>query len=470
MIKEHKSVLTKIEIIVDFLILVSASFVTNFFILWFDGIRNFSTYSIIPNINTESYYYLIVLIFSFLTLIFYFFDNAYLYYRFKSKKKLIKQITGGIFKSSIVMFILLIIFDNKEFPIKYFFKYVMVSVTIFIIYRFLVLKIFVILRERGYNIKHIVLLYTNEKNENNFFRLMEKHKDWGLNVIDKININNEDSFEKFFRLLKSYAVDDIYIFPENNSILPGDGFFNYINLSHEFGKNIRFFFESNTIYTKAKPIVSFVDKYPTLLFSQKQILESYAAVKRFVDIIFGLIGSLITISFIPVVGVIIKLTSKGPILFKQLRVGSNGRNFYIYKFRTMYNDAEEKKKDLEQHNELSGAVFKMKNDPRVTKIGKFLRATSLDEFPQFFNVLNGDMSLIGTRPPTPNEVKDYENWQHKRISIKPGITGLWQVSGRNKITDFDEIAKLDIEYIDNWSIWLDVKIFFKTFFALFKGQ
>ena len=145
----------------------------------------------------------------------------------------------------------------------------------------------------------------------------------------------------------------------------------------------------------------------------------------------------------------------------------NGRIFKLYKFRSMYIDAEERKKELASQNEMSGdLMFKLKNDPRVTKIGKFLRKASIDEFPQFLNVLKGDMSLVGTRPPTVDEVRHYKSYHRRRISIKPGITGMWQVSGRNAITNFDEVVTLDTKYIDQWSVWLDLKIIIKTVFVV----
>jgi lipopolysaccharide/colanic/teichoic acid biosynthesis glycosyltransferase len=131
-------------------------------------------------------------------------------------------------------------------------------------------------------------------------------------------------------------------------------------------------------------------------------------------------------------------------------------------------DAEQRKKDLMDKNDLDGAVFKMKNDPRITPIGQFMRKFSLDELPQFINVLKGEMGLVGTRPPTPDEVNQYQKWHHRRISIRPGLTGLWQVSGRNRISNFDEIVKLDLNYIDSWSMWLDIKIIFKTIFVIFQ--
>jgi lipopolysaccharide/colanic/teichoic acid biosynthesis glycosyltransferase len=158
------------------------------------------------------------------------------------------------------------------------------------------------------------------------------------------------------------------------------------------------------------------------------------------------------------------------VFFSQIRVGKNGRKFKIYKFRSMCKDAEQRKKALEDQNEVNGLMFKMTNDPRVTKVGKFIRKTSLDEFPQFFNVLIGDMSLVGTRPPTEDEFIQYEGRHKKRLSLKPGLTGLWQVSGRSNVNEFEEVIKMDIEYIDQWSMLLDVKLILKTIMVMFTGR
>ena len=173
------------------------------------------------------------------------------------------------------------------------------------------------------------------------------------------------------------------------------------------------------------------------------------------------------------------LNSPGPIFFSQLRVGRNGRIFKIYKFRSMYPDAEKKKKELLDSNEMTGCMFKINNDPRIigsgpdgTKhgIGWFIRKTSIDEFPQFWNVLKGEMSLVGTRPPTVDEWNKYEYHHRGRLAIKPGLTGLWQVSGRSNIKDFEEVVKLDVEYIEKWNLGLDIKIIFKTILNLFTGN
>lgn len=193
-------------------------------------------------------------------------------------------------------------------------------------------------------------------------------------------------------------------------------------------------------------------------------------VKRGVDIVGALVGVMITCVVYPFIAVAIKLTSRGPVIFKQVRIGRNGRRFYMYKFRSMYLDAEERKKDLIEKNEVQGLMFKMENDPRITPVGRFLRKTSLDELPQFINVLKGDMSLVGTRPPTVDEFEQYSLHYRRRLSITPGLTGMWQVSGRSDIKDFDEVVKLDLKYIDSWSLSLDLKILLQTIGVVLFGR
>ena len=193
-------------------------------------------------------------------------------------------------------------------------------------------------------------------------------------------------------------------------------------------------------------------------------------IKRLMDIVISIPGIIATGILFIILGPIIYIQSPGPIFFKQVRVGKNGRKFKIYKFRSMYMDAEERKKELMEQNKMQGLMFKMDDDPRITPIGKFIRKTSLDEFPQFINIFKGDMSLVGTRPPTVDEVEKYEEHHKSRLAIKPGLTGLWQVSGRSDITDFEEIVKLDNEYIRNFSLSFDIKIILKTIGVVFKRK
>lgn len=210
--------------------------------------------------------------------------------------------------------------------------------------------------------------------------------------------------------------------------------------------------------------------YTVVTYSINHFDYRRMVVKRLVDIIGGLAGCLITVVITPFIAIAIKADSPGPVFFAQTRIGKNGRRFKIYKFRSMYVDAEERKEELAAQNEMQGLMFKMENDPRITKVGRFIRKTSIDELPQFFNIVRGDMSLVGTRPPTEGEFEQYNSHYRRRISMTPGLTGLWQISGRSEIVDFDEVVKLDLEYIDNWTLGLDIKILLQTVWVVLAGK
>lgn len=225
--------------------------------------------------------------------------------------------------------------------------------------------------------------------------------------------------------------------------------------------------ELNGAHTR---VLSQFGRFHTITYANRVVPMGQLLLKRLLDLTGSLVG-LVLLAFLTILlGPVIKLESPGPIFFSQKRVGRNGRIFKMYKFRSMYADAEQRKAELMAQNEMQGLMFKMEHDPRITKVGAFLRKTSLDEFPQFLNILKGDMSLVGTRPPTLDEFAQYNPYHKKRLSFRPGLTGMWQVSGRSDITDFEEIVRLDVEYIDNWSFWLDLKILFKTFFTVGKGS
>lgn len=210
--------------------------------------------------------------------------------------------------------------------------------------------------------------------------------------------------------------------------------------------------------------------YTVVTYSVNYFDYRRMSIKRLLDIAGGLVGCILTVIITPFVALAIRIDSPGPVFFAQTRIGKNGRRFKIYKFRSMYIDAEERKKELEALNEMQGLMFKMDNDPRITRVGRFLRKTSIDELPQFFNIVKGDMSLVGTRPPTEDEFEQYNSHYRRRISMTPGLTGLWQISGRSEIVDFDEVVKLDLEYIDNWTLGLDIKILFRTIWVVLAGK
>lgn len=219
----------------------------------------------------------------------------------------------------------------------------------------------------------------------------------------------------------------------------------------------------------AKAQLSDLDGMPIISFDSTPAGQWQLAIKRLCDIVVSALGLAILAPLFLAVAALVKVTSRGPVFFRQVRCGSNGRRFTMYKFRTMVADAEARKTELAHLNEMDGPVFKLANDPRLTAIGRWLRKTSIDELPQLINVLKGEMSLVGPRPPVPDEVEKYEAWQRRRLSMRPGITGYWQVNGRNHIKDFDAWTKLDLEYIDRWSLALDTKILLKTIPAVLFG-
>lgn len=294
------------------------------------------------------------------------------------------------------------------------------------------------------------------------------------NQSNKINLDTDE----LIKIIRQQAIDSIIIDVDNqhSEVYKIQSLIDQLNLmgiTVYLSKNTK----SNEILDKIKKLryiqiknkrhIKFGEYYA---IKQYKLSKFDEAIKRIVDIVGQLIGIIISLPIMLTLIVPLKIESPGSFIFKQKRVGRNGRTFYIHKIRSMYIDAEKRKQELISKNEMNGHMFKIEKDPRITRIGRFIRKTSIDELPQFFDVLTGSMSLIGTRPPTIDEFEQYENHHKRRLSMKPGITGLWQISGRNKIQDFEEIVQLDTSYIDNWSIWYDIKILFKTIYVVFKGH
>ncbi len=275
-----------------------------------------------------------------------------------------------------------------------------------------------------------------------------------------------DMKENFMENATFMALDEVFVYaPE----LPQKQIQMILSGFDEMGVDCHYCLELPGMDANRSSIDDF-GGYSVITYTRFQSSYKRLLIKRVMDIAGGLVGMLITLLFFPFVAIAIKLDSPGPVLFSQIRIGRNGRRFKIYKFRSMYVDAEERKKELEKQNEMQGLMFKMENDPRITRVGKFIRKTSIDELPQFYNVLKGDMSLVGTRPPTADEFEKYNQYYRRRISMTPGLTGMWQVSGRSEIEDFDDVVKYDLQYIDNWSLTLDIQILLRTIWVVLAGR
>jgi exopolysaccharide biosynthesis polyprenyl glycosylphosphotransferase len=329
-------------------------------------------------------------------------------------------------------------------------------------------------RAKGFNTSNVVVI--GDSSARSFLRQMVKMKEWGYRV--SAIIGTEDLEQEFGavapflpedtdleRLLRDKTIDELIYckeVPDQNEIE------RLLLCTSEVGVVFRMYSSFFNMLTN-KTHLHYFGTTPMLTISNTPLNYLELRFKDLFDFLFSVFVVVVFSPLFVILALAIKIDSKGPVYFAQKRVGLRGRKFHVFKFRTMVTNAEELKTKLMQQNEMDGPVFKMTNDPRITRVGRFLRKTSLDELPQFFNVLTGDMSVVGPRPPIPEEVKQYESWQLRRLSMKPGITCIWQVSGRNNIP-FDEWMKMDLQYIDNWSLKLDFVIFLKTIRTMVRGD
>ncbi len=353
--------------------------------------------------------------------------------------------------------------------------YIIIGGLLLTIEKFIVRKILNLIYRSGHNLINILIVGTGRRAQE-FINTVNEHKDWGLQIIGLIDDDPKFLGKKFLnyevvgrirdipRLLREFVIDQIvFVVPRM-----------WLNRI----ETIIFHCENEGVSTAvsldlynpklAKMCVSSFAGVPLLIFKTSIAKEWQLFLKRSIDLLVSFISLIPMFPFLIIVSIIIKLTSKGPIFFRQIRSGKYGRKFILYKFRSMYVGAENHRALLDKNNEMNGPVFKMKKDPRCTKFGKFMRRFSIDELPQLFNIFKGDMSLVGPRPPIPSEVDNYETWQRRRLSMKPGLTCIWQVSGRNDV-DFDKWMEMDLKYIDNFSLWLDFKILVRTFFVVITG-
>ena len=308
------------------------------------------------------------------------------------------------------------------------------------------------------DVRHVAVVGTGQTAQD-FARTIEGHRDWGLKLAGIF------SQEEVRAVLESGGIDELILVAERESLNE----FNHIFvLCEELGITARIILNFFP-HSIARMELHQLEGFPLLSFSTTPTNEALLLIRRIIDVALASLLVVITLPITVLTALLIKLTSPGPVLFKQERCGLNGRLFVMYKFRSMIDNAEQLRFELEALNEMDGPVFKSSRDPRITTIGRIIRRFSVDELPQLYNVLRGDMSLVGPRPPLPKEVARYERWQRRRLSMKPGITCLWQISGRNEVS-FEDWMKLDLTYIDNWSLLLDLKILLKTLPVVLLGR
>jgi exopolysaccharide biosynthesis polyprenyl glycosylphosphotransferase len=332
------------------------------------------------------------------------------------------------------------------------------------------------LRDRGHNRRYVLVVGTGAAAQR-FADRIERHRELGLRVIGHLALDSVGSasvvgtrpvlgtIDDIEDILHGQVVDEVAVClsPEHVGLVEP-----ITRLCEEEGKIVRIPIDELGLTLPGGRLEEF-DGIPvlSLLYGPDRVLA--LAGKRLLDVVLGAAGLILLAPILAIIALLIRTFDGGPVLFRQTRVGLQGRPFDVVKFRTMQPDAEDQLEALQERNEIRGPAFKVTDDPRLTRTGRWLRATSLDELPQMWNVLRGEMSLVGPRPPLPREVEGYDLWHRRRLSMKPGITGLWQVQGRRD-EDFDRWVELDLAYIDRWSMWLDFKIMFRTIPAMFQGR
>ncbi|MFH1700196.1 MAG: sugar transferase [Candidatus Zixiibacteriota bacterium] len=396
------------------------------------------------------------------------------YYRMKSKVQIMGELFWALGRSYLA-FTAIIFFSGLNFPVQMVISFFGINAALLTIFRFSLMTFLYNYRRRGKSIRNILIIGTGDRSRQITDKI-QGNNHWGMSVMGFMDYERRGLWsyhdiplighpDGLAEVISNNQVDYIVIASENGDLpLTRHAF----AIGEEMGVTVCLLSDFYYHPISRASSTSFLD-FPAVKYSSVPAGHTQLTLKGCLDFLGGLVGILLSIPVAIMAMISIKLEDGGPIFFRQMRSGKNGKTFTLYKFRTMVPNAEQLKKKLMAKNEMSGPVFKMKKDPRITRIGHLLRKTSIDELPQFINILKGDMSLVGPRPPLPSEVVKYDRWQRRKLSVKPGLTCLWQVNGRNQI-DFEEWMKLDLEYIDNWSLWLDAKILMKTVPVVLKGS
>ena len=403
-------------------------------------------------------------------------------YRTISYRKLILNVSLITVIGSMVLIFIDFMLKSHFFYRSSIIAFTMLSFGFLIVKRFIMKFYLSSIRRAGKDSKNIMIVGCNMRTTQ-LINEIQHHAEYGLHIKSIVKINDDEynikhheiavtKIENIEKTIFENAIDEVFFAESIDNIANVEqvlSYFQSIGVSYHILVNFASF---NLEINEMRLTPVFKEHYgmPTISFNavDSDLYKLY--IKNFWERSFAIVLIIGLSPIFLLIAIIIKLTSKGSTIFSQDRVGLHGRIFQQYKFRSMVIDADSKKEELQHLNELSGPVFKNSNDPRITPIGKYIRKYSIDELPQLFNVVYGDMNLIGPRPPIPEEVKQYKPNHMRRLSVKPGITGLWQVEGRNDIHDFDEWVKLDLQYIDNWSLWGDIKIAFKTIPTILKGS
>jgi len=469
MLKERSELVVHVHRLLDICITVGA-FVAAYFIKLYvlpAGYRNL--------VKDPNYYIILLMVIIIWYPLFAWF-GLYESYRKSTLWKLIlntlKAVSSGVVILVLVLY-LMKIEDISRLLIGIFF---LLDVTFLILYKSIVYRMLAHFRGKGYNYRNILIVGSREMargiikeieaNPGAGFRIMgcleTEDGHIGRKVLNKVFVI--DVIRNLYPILSRHVVDELIFAMPLRLIEDAE---KYIALSEKMGVSVRIIpdWQIHRLYTPSIARIGFEEfmGIPTMAFRTTQADRNALYIKTFIDYALSILFLLIFIPVFPFIAIAIKLFSPGPVFFKQERLGLHGRRFNIYKFRTMAVDAEKMRVQLSRQNEASGPVFKIKKDPRIIPwVGTFLRKTNLDELPQLFNVLKGEMSLVGPRPPIPSEVEEYKVWHRRRLSMKPGITCIWQTTHNRNDVSFEDWMDMDLRYIDNWRLGLDFKILFQT--------
>ena len=402
--------------------------------------------------------------------------GAYTYQRFKSLRREIKLVGKTALIGTLIFLAADFILRFEYIPRTYIGIFLVVNFLSLAGEKLILFNIAKQIRKRGKNRKKVLVVGSGMRAKN-FIETVEKNLEWGLDIVGLVA--EDGSFfgaelygkkilgtnSEIEKILHQYPVGEVIICASGMEMGKVE---EVLETCEREGVQIRV---NSDFFGGLAKKVTLDEVYGLSIISFTTIPDNEWSLylKRLIDILVSGILLIVLSPFFLVTGILIKLTSEGPVFYEWNVMGFNKRRFRSWKFRTMVKDADAKKEMLMAQNEMKGPVFKIKDDPRITKVGRFLRKFSLDELPQLWSVFKGDMSLVGPRPAGPHELIRYESWQRRKLSIKPGLTCLWQANGRNEIEDFDNWVKMDLEYIDNWSFWLDFKILLKTAWVVVKG-
>lgn len=405
-------------------------------------------------------------------------DFSHHFFRRGMFDEFVSVVKSEVFFSAVLILALFVMHRSADLS-RLVFGYQIVINTVVMYAARVIFKQYMVKVYRNSRHSNRLLVVTSSDQAENVLENLKEYNEWnrtiaGLVLTDTAQVGEINEIpvvahsEDFLNYVIRNDVDEVFIIDDKMMRTPLMD--EWVRELEQMGIIVDVNIDAFDLSISGKKTLNRVGKYAVVSFARNLFSTRQMIAKRALDIVGSLVGMVILGIATIFVAPAIKLDSPGPVFFGQTRVGKNGRKFTFYKFRSMYKDAEARKKELMASNEVKGLMFKMEDDPRITKVGKFIRKTSIDELPQFWNVLRGDMSLVGTRPPTVDEFEHYEAKHKCRLSMTPGLTGLWQISGRSDIKDFDEVVRLDMQYIDNWSILKDIKILILTVKVVLTGR